>query len=47
MCLLHRLAEGVLPSQLDQINADPKGNWIDWCEGKLISNLYMAQSAKV
>jgi len=27
MCLLHRLAEGILPSQLDQINAHPKGNW--------------------
>ena len=34
---LHRLAEGILPCRLDQINADPKGNWywlvqrkIDW-----------------
>ena len=26
-CLLHRLAEGVWPSQLDQINADSKENW--------------------
>jgi hypothetical protein len=26
-CLLHRLAEGILPCQLDQINADPKGRW--------------------
>jgi hypothetical protein len=27
LCLLHRLAEGVWLNQLDQINADPKGNW--------------------
>jgi hypothetical protein len=25
--MLHRLAEGILPCQLDQINADPKENW--------------------
>ena len=35
LCLLHRLAEGVWPSQLDQINADPKGNWY-WLAGKKI-----------
>ena len=27
MCLLHRLAEGIRPCKLDQINADPKENW--------------------
>jgi hypothetical protein len=26
-CLLHRLAEGIRPCKLDQINADPKENW--------------------
>jgi len=37
VCLLHRLAEGIRPCKLDQINADPKENWhrlarkkIDW-----------------
>jgi hypothetical protein len=25
--MLHRLAEGILSCQLDQINADPKENW--------------------
>jgi len=27
VCLLDRLAESVWQSQLDQIGADPKGNW--------------------
>jgi len=45
--LLHRLAEGVGPSQLDQISAHPKENGIDWRERKLISNMYTAQSVKV
>jgi hypothetical protein len=27
VCYVGRLAEGVWPSQLDRINADPKGNW--------------------
>ena len=27
LCLLHRLAEGIRPCKLDQINADPKENW--------------------
>jgi len=27
VCLLHRLAEGIRPCKLDQINADPKENW--------------------
>jgi len=35
MCLLHRLAAGVWPSQLEQINADPKGNWY-WVAWKKI-----------
>jgi len=30
-----RLAEGVWPSQLDQINSDPKGNWY-WLAWKKI-----------
>jgi hypothetical protein len=27
LCLLHRREEDVSPNQLDQINADPTGNW--------------------
>jgi len=27
LCLLHTLAEGILPCKLDQINADPEENW--------------------
>jgi hypothetical protein len=27
LCMLYRLAEGIWPCKLDQINADPKGNW--------------------
>ena len=27
LCLFHRLAEGIRPCKLDQINADPKENW--------------------
>jgi hypothetical protein len=27
VCLLHRVAEGIWPCKLDQINADPKGIW--------------------
>ena len=27
VCLLRRLAEGIRPCKLDQINADPKENW--------------------
>ena len=27
VCMLHRLAEGIGPCKLDQINADPKGKW--------------------
>ena len=34
-CLLHRLAEGVWPSQLDEINADSKENWY-WLARKKI-----------
>jgi len=32
---------------MEQINADPKGNGIDWRERSLISNLYLGQSFKV
>jgi len=32
---------------LEQINADAKGNWIVWCERRLISILDMDQSAKL
>jgi len=45
--LLHRLAEGVWPSQLDQLMQILKETGIDWRERRLISNLYMAQSVKV
>ena len=27
LCVLYRLAEGIWPCKLDQINADPKSNW--------------------
>jgi hypothetical protein len=27
MFVLHRLADGILPCKLDQINAVPRGNW--------------------
>ena len=27
LCLLHRLAEGIRPCKLDQINVDPKEKW--------------------
>ena len=47
MCLLHGLAVGIWPIQLDKINADPKGNGIDWRERILIRDLYVAQSVKV
>jgi hypothetical protein len=35
VCVFHRLAEGIWPSQLDQINADSKGNWY-WLAWKKI-----------
>ena len=47
MCLLHRLAEGIRPCKLDQINADPKDNWHRLARKKLISKLYMEQKVKV
>jgi hypothetical protein len=45
--LLHRLAEVTSPCQLDQINADPKGNLDRLARKKLISKLYMEQSVKI
>jgi len=45
MCLLHRLAFDLVNwTKLMQIL---KGTGIDWCERRLISNLYMTQSVKV
>jgi hypothetical protein len=32
---------------MEQINADAKGNWIVWCERRLISILDMDQCAKL
>jgi hypothetical protein len=45
--LLHRLAEGILPCHLDQINADPKGSWHRLARKKIDSKLYMEQSVKI
>jgi len=38
VCLLHRLADGIWPSQLDQISADSKGNWYWLAWKKMISS---------
>jgi hypothetical protein len=33
--LLHTLEEGILPCKLEQINADPKGNWARLVQKKI------------
>ena len=33
--VLYRLAEGISPCKLDQINADPKGNWYQLVQKKI------------
>ena len=35
VCLLHGLAEGIWTCELDQINADPKGNWYRLTQKKI------------
>jgi hypothetical protein len=47
VCVLHRLAEGILPCKLYQINAGLKGIGIDWRERRVVSSLCMDQSVQV
>jgi hypothetical protein len=44
VCLFHRLGDGIWLCKLDQINADPKGQWY---QEETVSRLYVDQSAKL
>ena len=46
LCAYVRLAEGIWPCKLGQINADPKGNWNRLARKKFISKICMDQSVK-
>jgi len=47
LCLLHRPAEGIWPSKLDQINVHPRETDIVWRQRRLINKLNINQCVKV